>query len=152
MPSGAITKPERDTQNRVIRLFENELDYTYLGNWQDKCDNSNIEKALLCKFLSSNGHSPEKIEKVIFDLTNPANNHDHSLYYNNKKVYEFLRFGVFVKVAAGVSAETIQLINWQEPLKNNFYAAEEVTINGKQVKRSDSCALCKRHCDCSTGA
>ncbi len=31
-----IGKPERVTQNRVIDLFHDELDYDYLGDWTDR--------------------------------------------------------------------------------------------------------------------
>lgn len=135
--SGAITKPECATQNRIIQLFQNQLDYTYLGDFQYRSGNSNIEETLLRKFLSAHDFSREQINKVIYELTNATNNHGQSLYHNNKTVYEFLRFGVPVKVEAGVPTETIQVINWQKPLKNDFYIAEEVTIQGEKEKRPD---------------
>jgi type I restriction enzyme R subunit len=37
-----IGQTERKTQNRVIKLFTDELGYTYLGNWQYRENNSNI--------------------------------------------------------------------------------------------------------------
>ena len=46
-----IGKPERITQNRVIELFQQELKYQYLGNWEDREDNSNIEESLLISYL-----------------------------------------------------------------------------------------------------
>ena len=42
-----IGKPERVTQDRVIALFRNELDYDYLGGWTDRDGNSNIEEKRL---------------------------------------------------------------------------------------------------------
>ncbi|MDY0222674.1 MAG: HsdR family type I site-specific deoxyribonuclease [Desulfobacterium sp.] len=135
--SGAVTKPECATQNRVVQLFKHQLDYVYLGNYQDRSDNSNIEESLLRKFLSAQAFGMEQINKILYELTNAANNHGQSLYHNNKTVYEFLRFGVPVKVEAGMPTETIQVINWAEPLKNNFYIAEEVTIQGEKEKRPD---------------
>ena len=33
---------ERLTQNRIVKLFQNNLNYTYLGNWEERLDNSNI--------------------------------------------------------------------------------------------------------------
>jgi len=39
-----VGQPERATQNRIIKLFKDELGYTYLGNWEDRIDNSNIEE------------------------------------------------------------------------------------------------------------
>ena len=47
----AVGQPERLTQNRVVQLFSNELDYVYLGNWEDRPDNSNIEEELLTQYL-----------------------------------------------------------------------------------------------------
>ena len=38
---------ERRTQNRVVQLFQNQLDYTYLGNWEERLINSNIEEGIL---------------------------------------------------------------------------------------------------------
>jgi len=32
---------ERRTQNRVVDLFQTQLDYEYLGNWEDRENNSN---------------------------------------------------------------------------------------------------------------
>ena len=37
-----IGQPERATQNRVTRLFRDELGYRYLGKWIDRFGNSNI--------------------------------------------------------------------------------------------------------------
>ena len=42
----AVNKPERVTQQRVVKLFSDELGYTYLGNLVDRTDNSNIDVAL----------------------------------------------------------------------------------------------------------
>ena len=39
-----VGQPERATQNRVIKLFCDELGYTYLGDWSDRPGNSNIEE------------------------------------------------------------------------------------------------------------
>ena len=47
-----IGKKERETQNRVIALFRSELDYRYLGNWEEREDNSNIEEEILTAWLT----------------------------------------------------------------------------------------------------
>ena len=39
---------ERKTQNRVVKLLHDTLNYTYIDNWQDRADNRNIEPELLC--------------------------------------------------------------------------------------------------------
>ena len=38
-----IGQKERATQDRVVKLFQNQLGYEYYGDWQDRADNSNIE-------------------------------------------------------------------------------------------------------------
>ena len=38
---------ERKTQDRVVELFRDRLDYEYLGNWEYREGNSNVEVQLL---------------------------------------------------------------------------------------------------------
>ena len=45
-----IGQKERATQKRVIALFTKELGYRYLGNWEDRENNSNIEEKILRGF------------------------------------------------------------------------------------------------------
>lgn len=47
-----IGKPERDTQNRVIALFRDELHYRYLGDFHERENNSNIEESILTAYLT----------------------------------------------------------------------------------------------------
>ena len=39
------------TQNRAVKLFQEKLDYRYLGNWENREDNSNIEEDILTDYL-----------------------------------------------------------------------------------------------------
>lgn len=50
-----IGQPERVTQKRVLALLVDELDYWYLGNWIDRERNSNIEDALLTRYVVEQG-------------------------------------------------------------------------------------------------
>ena len=43
---------EKLAQNRVIKLFKDELDYTYLGTREDRPDNRNIDEDLFTKYLT----------------------------------------------------------------------------------------------------
>ena len=43
---------ERNTQNRVVKLFRERLEYDYLGNWEERENNSNIEEKYLRRFLN----------------------------------------------------------------------------------------------------
>jgi type I restriction enzyme, R subunit len=134
---GNVGDIERITQNRVVKLFKEKLDYTYLGNWEDRPNNSNIEEALLTNYLTKKGYSPAHITKALHELRVTANNYNESLYTNNKNVYKLLRYGVQVKAEAGENFETVRLIDRQNPEKNDFAIAEEVTVLGNREKRPD---------------
>jgi len=133
----AIGKPERATQNRVITLFREELDYRYLGDWTDRNGNSNIEEGLLSAYLDRSGYSPAQIGSALHKLRTEADNHSRNLYHNNQAVYKLLRYGVPVKTEAGKATETVHLINWKTPEKNDFAIAEEVTLKGNHERRPD---------------
>ncbi len=135
--TGSIGKPERVTQNRVVALFREQLKYHYLGNLENKPDNSNIEAGLLEQYLAEQGYSREQTGKALDRLQTTAVNHAQDLYHNNRDVYQLLRYGVPVRVEAGAPTETVALINWQEPERNDFYIAEEVTVFGNKEKRPD---------------
>ena len=132
-----ISKSERVTQNRIVKLFVDELAYSSLGDLQDKVDNSNIEVPQLRQYLTGRGYNTEQINKALDKLQTTANNHAQDLYHNNKDVYQLLRYGVPVKVEAGVPTDTVSLVNWQYPEENDFYIAEEVTVFGNKEKRPD---------------
>ncbi|WP_410509148.1 HsdR family type I site-specific deoxyribonuclease [Methanosarcina hadiensis] len=133
----SIGKPERATQDRIISLFHDELGYSYLGNWIDREGNSNIEEELLAAYLTNNGYTSNQIGVALHVLKNAANRHNQSLYANNQAVYSLLRYGVPVKTEAGKVTGSVQLINWQEPEKNYFAIAEEVTLRGNRERRPD---------------
>ena len=130
-------KPERITQNRIIGLFREELDYRYLGDWTYRDGNTNIEEGLLSDHLVKCGYNSSQITKTLYQLRTEANNPNRSLYDNNRAVYSLLRYGVPVKVAAGDKTETIKLIDWNHPDKNDFAIAEEVTLRGNHERRPD---------------
>ncbi|MCB9555212.1 MAG: HsdR family type I site-specific deoxyribonuclease [Deltaproteobacteria bacterium] len=149
-----VGKKERVTQNRVIRLFDRnaelppcegddpipdtDLGYTYLGNWEERESNDNIEEALLSDYLEKSGYTQEQITKAIYHLRTEATNHNRSLYDNNKAVYHLIRYGAQVKVDASEHTETVKFINWQEAGANDFYVAEEVTLlAGNHERRPD---------------
>ncbi|MBL8868908.1 MAG: type I restriction endonuclease subunit R, partial [Planctomycetaceae bacterium] len=132
-----IGKPERATQDRVIGLFCDDLKYRYLGNWADQQGNSNIVESLLADQLRKSGYTDLQISRATYLLRTEADNPNRSLYENNRIVYELLRYGVQVKTDVGNITETVHLVNWNEPLKNDFGIAEEVTIKGGSERRPD---------------
>ncbi|MBC7751039.1 MAG: HsdR family type I site-specific deoxyribonuclease, partial [Candidatus Saccharibacteria bacterium] len=130
---------ERATQNRVVDLFRNELGYRYLGNLEKELDNSNIREQDLRNYLQATGkYAPELIDKAIFSLKKAsAINTGDELYPTNKAVYSILRYGVKERLEAGENKETVQLIDWDNPAKNDFAIAEEVTIKNQHTRRPD---------------
>ena len=47
-----VGQKEIETQNRVMKFFEEKLGYTNLGNWEEREGNSSIEPEYLEKFLT----------------------------------------------------------------------------------------------------
>ncbi|MEX2283392.1 MAG: HsdR family type I site-specific deoxyribonuclease [Gemmatimonadota bacterium] len=132
-----VGQPERATQKRVIQLFSDELGYRYLDDWSDRANNSNIEEDLLTAFLQRSGYTQAQIAVAVHKLRAEATNHSRSLYQNNQAVYKLLRYGVPVKIEAGKVTETVHLIDWRDPSKNDFAVAEEVTLSGNHDRRPD---------------
>jgi type I restriction enzyme R subunit len=128
---------ERATQNRVVALFRDRLGYEYLGNWEDRPDNSNIEESEVRKYLSSRGYSDTLIARALDKLRSTANNYSEDLYTNNQNVYQLLRYGVGVVENVGENNQQVHFIDWKNPENNNFAIAEEVTIQGNREKRPD---------------
>lgn len=135
---GTVGQRERETQNRVVRFFQNKLGYDYLGNWQDREHNRNIETDLLVAWLQQRGVSSALINRALRQLDAAAAlGEGKQLYYANKEVYRLLRYGVKDKESAGELKQTVWLIDWQNPEANDFAIAEEVSIKGENKKRPD---------------
>lgn len=133
-----IGQRERETQNRVVVLFQKQLGYEYLGNLQDRDDNKNIDETLLKKWLLSRGTSDALITKTLREVGQAlAIGGGRSLYDANKAFYLLLRYGVKVKEDVGSNTQTVWLIDWNDPDANDFYIAEEVTVKGEYKKRPD---------------
>lgn len=128
---------ERITQNRVVNLFQNELGYDYLGDWEERENNSNIEEELTTKYLHKKGYSQAQITKAIYELKTASNSFNDSLYATNKEVYQLLRYGADIKTEVGKNTEKVHFIDWKHWDKNDFAIAEEVTIKGEKTKRPD---------------
>jgi type I restriction enzyme R subunit len=133
-----VGQKEKLTQQRVIKLFTQELGYRYLGDWNDRANNRNIEEEILSKWLSERGVSAALIARALRQLDKAASlGEGKPLYYANKDVYQLLRYGVKDKESAGEQNQTIWLIDWQNPDANDFAIAEEVTVKGENKKRPD---------------
>jgi type I restriction enzyme R subunit len=130
---------ERITQNRLVQLFQTQLNYDYLGNWEERENNSNIEEVELRKYLiGTKKYSPELINKAIVALKKEASiNTTDDLYNVNKEVYSMLRYGTSIRTGALEQPVTVHFIDWENPENNNFAIAQEVTIKGAKERRPD---------------
>jgi type I restriction enzyme, R subunit len=133
-----VGQKERETQNRLIKLFKEQLKYGYLGNWEERAGNDNVEEELLAKWLKRQGHDDKIIGKVLYELGKAkALGGGKNLYDANRDVYGVLRYGVKVKPEAGEQNITVWLVDWKNPFNNDFAIAEEVTVAGLHDKRPD---------------
>ncbi|MGW5662856.1 type I restriction endonuclease subunit R [Streptomyces sp. NPDC003758] len=133
-----VGQPERKAQARVIELFRESLGYEYLGNWEYRAANSNVEVKLLTQNLRARGYSDNLINKAIDKLKSDASlGGGRDLYEANRDVYGLLRYGVKVKPGVGEQTETVWLVDWIRPEVNHFALAEEVTVLGQHTKRPD---------------
>ena len=100
-------------------------------------NNSNIEERYLRLFLKRQGYSDALISKALYELHKVAGDQTRSLYDINKSVYGLLRYGVQVRPDVGENTEAVGLIDWKDPLNNDFAVAQEVTVEGEHTKRPD---------------
>lgn len=125
-----IGEPERPVQNRLLALFKEKLKYEYLGNYEYRTCNRNIERKLLFDYLmSTKKWSGDEAKRAIALLEKEAYCTPQNMQEKNEKVYSLLRYGVNVSPDVGTKKITVNLIDWEHPDKNHFYIAEEVTIN-----------------------
>jgi len=132
-----IGQIERNTQNRVIKLFRDRLGYNYLGDWQDREGNSNVEAEYLRDFLKKQGYRDAIADKALREFSKLAGSQLDDLYDTNKAVYRMLRYGVSVRAVQGEKKETVHFIDWGNAENNHFAVAEEVTVKGVHNKRPD---------------
>jgi type I restriction enzyme R subunit len=127
-----VGERERATQNRLVQLFQRELGYKYLGNWQDRPNNRNIEVDRLTTWLRDRGVSDALINRALRQLDAAAAlGEGKKLYYANKEVYRLLRYGAKDKETAGENKQTVWLSTGKIPRQMSSRLPRKCQLKGK---------------------
>ena len=134
----AVGEREVRTQRRVVAFFREALGYGYLGHWQDRAGNRNIEEDRVRDWLERQGHGGDIITRALRELDKTTSlGGGKTLHDANRETYDRLRYGVKVQPAVGERTVTVGLIDWKNPGNNDFAIAEEVTVAGRNTRRPD---------------
>src|SRR5690606_32964853 len=133
-----INPIERITQNRIIKLFQEQLGYTYYGNWEKREHNSNVEQELLKSNLLQRGYSETLANKAVKEVYDLANTNAGSLYARDIAIESLVRDGVTARPEVGEHCEAIFPVGWKDCHRNEFGIAEEVTFaKGQHIRGPD---------------
>ena len=139
---------ERETQNDVIRLLQDELGYRFIGNLDEdmqqfdamnrvmpgkyrKMHNTNIRVNDLTAFLQRQGWTYAQAEQAYNTLraTASACHRYNEIYTANENVYNMLTSFTTVRASKDKPLDkTLQFILWDKPEENDFAFAEEVSV------------------------
>ena len=123
---------EREYQNVLVKRFQEELGYEYLGNWQYAKgatvndmgkSNSPILDDEVRKFLKEQGRTDMQIEDVLLQLKSKARLGDpkmSSLTQCNTDLYETLIMGIKSQPSPDKTHEDVMLFDFDNISKNHY--------------------------------
>lgn len=130
---------EREYQNALVKRFQEELGYTYLGNWQyakgSNVNNMGVANSPILddevrSFLKEQGRTEMQIEDVLVKLKDKARLGDSkmsSLIQCNTDLYETLIMGIKSQPSPEEKHEDVMFFDFDHPQNNHFAIAEEVS-------------------------
>ncbi|MGY6638435.1 MAG: type I restriction endonuclease subunit R [Erythrobacter sp.] len=135
-------RSERATQDRLAAFITKPVDagglgYDYLDDWSKRENNRCVEPELLRANLASRGYTEAEISAALTRLMQAIEVTGTTLYQANLRTYTMLRYGIEVQTAASEPFKTVRLIDWENPDRNDFALAEEVTLKGGHERRPD---------------
>lgn len=134
-----LTPKEREYQDKVLALFDNELKYKYLGNLlyhqnaharPDGVQNKPIIEEELKSYLREAGYTEMQVTNAYELLKSKAylgGKNIGALLKTNNDFYDFLIDGAKCKPSLEKNEENVYFINFDEWKKNHFAVAEEVS-------------------------
>ena len=139
-----IGERERQTQNRVVKLFttpeaDGGLGYAYLGDWTDRPQTAPVLPDRLRAFLTDvQGYPDATAAWAVREFVTLVGDRTRKLYDLNRAVHDLLRYAPKRSEERGGKKDNLWLIDWDRPDRNDFALAEEVTVDtGRQRKRPD---------------
>ena len=94
----AVGEREIRTQRRVVAFLREALGYGYLGHWQDRAGNRNVEEDLVRSWLERQGHDDRVITRALRELDKAASlGGSKTLCDADRETYDRLRYGVKVQ-------------------------------------------------------
>ena len=130
---------EREYQNILVKRFQDELGYEYLGNWQYAKGatvndmgkaNSSILDDEVRRFLKEQGRTEMQIEDVLTQLKGKARLGDakmSSLIQCNTDLYDTLIMGIKSQPSPDATHEDVMFFDFDNINNNHFAIAEEVS-------------------------
>ena len=112
------------------------MGYRFLGDLSQQ-HNKNLREQALRAWWHQQGIAKTLQDKAWQQLAQEVRLGQRSLYAVNKDVYALLYSGIKVKLGQGETTQTVPLIDWHTPDNNDFYVAEEVTVQSQHDKRPD---------------
>jgi type I restriction enzyme R subunit len=136
-----VTDREIQTQKRVIHQLNLELGWQYLGDWHHRHGNHCVERKYLEQYLAKRAYETAIASAAADELLRLVNDQSRELYPVNKDVYKALRYGIQVKPGAGRNDVDVNFIDWDNFAANDYYCAEEVTVQGEISKKRPDIVL-----------